>query len=46
MMKKEYIKPEMSVIECEYQNDVLLCYSNCGENIVKTRFVDDENDDE
>jgi hypothetical protein len=25
---------------------VLLCYSNCGENIVKTRFVDDENDDE
>lgn len=46
MMKKEYVKPQISIIECECQDVVLLCYSNCGENIVKTRFVDDENDDE
>lgn len=39
--KKEYVKPEMTVVEYEHEND-LLCASNCGDGIVKTIFDDTE----
>lgn len=30
-MKKEYMTPEMDVIEMEYKPDCLLCESNCDD---------------
>ncbi len=38
-MKKEYMTPEMDVVEMDYENR-LLCESNCSEPETTTPFTD------